>query len=410
MTILGVFAGVLFAVVGVRDAAPTPEAQPFGPIRVIESSHRIEFPDRIVFTLEAESTSRITEVTLFYTAGSNDIVTYGYPRFQPDRRVEATFVVKTSGSAFVPSGADFEYRYLIRDADGRSFDTEAFSFEYLDPAQDWQRLQRGDLVLLYHDRSAESVERVVDEASKSIERVKTVFGLDSVEPIKAVILSNRAEANRSFPMVSEAANRDHVYGGFAFGAYGVFVLGGLDTDGIVHESTHLLLDEAVSTPFVQIPAWLNEGLSQYFESNRDRSAPIVARAARSNRLMRVRSMGAVPGRTNDVGLFYAQAWSFVTFLMESQGEASMTTLLELLNRGVGFDDAIAQAYGASLDELEVQWRGDLDRSPTIAPIQDPGQVGTSALIAAAAAFAAVVMIWRWIRGSHVPADPDDAEM
>lgn len=404
------------ALIGVGDGAPTPEPQPFGPIRVIESAHRIEFPDRIVFSLEAESTSRITEVTLFYKSGTNDIVTYGYPQFVQGRQVKTTFSVKTSGSNFLPSGSDFEYRYMIRDAEGRSFETQAETFEYLDPAHEWQRVQKGDLVLLYHDRNRESVERVVDEASVSIERVKTVFDLGRVRPIKAVILSNRAESRESFPMISETANRNHVFGGFAFGEYGVFVLGGLDTDGIVHESTHLLLDEAVSTPFVQIPSWLNEGLAQYFESDRDRSAPTVARAASSNRLMRIRAMGSVPGRPEDVGLFYAQAWSFVSFLMVSRGDASMTNLLDLLNRGMNLEDAIVQSYGASLDELEIQWRDEIGGAPAITPIYDPGQVGTSALIATAAAFSALVMIWRWIRGTAVPVDdadvldPDDADM
>ena len=40
---------------------------------------------------------------------------------------------------------------------------------------------------------------------------------------------------------------------------------GLNTDGIIHEMTHLLLAEMVDSPFARIPSWLNEGLAEYFE-------------------------------------------------------------------------------------------------------------------------------------------------
>ena len=93
-----------------------------------------------------------------------------------------------------------------------------------------------------------------------------MLGLVTAPPMKAVILNNRREADRGLPTVSEAATRGHLYGGFAFRDYDLFVLLGLSEDGIVHEATHLMVNEAVDSPLARVPDWLNEGLATYFES------------------------------------------------------------------------------------------------------------------------------------------------
>ena len=74
---------------------------------------------------------------------------------------------------------------------------------------------------------------------------------------------------------------------------------------MVHEATHLLLDRAVDSPLARVPAWLNEGLAMYFESDSYRREATVARAARDSALLRLGAMNTVPGRPEDVRQFYA---------------------------------------------------------------------------------------------------------
>ena len=121
--------------------------------------------------------------------------------------------------------------------------------------------RRGDLAILWHDRPRRDVERVLADVAPRVEEIKSLFGLDEAGVMKAVIVNSRREARQSFPFISEAASSGHLYGGFAFGEMGVFILHGLYPNGIIHEAAHLLLHEAVDSPLARVPSWLNEGLA-----------------------------------------------------------------------------------------------------------------------------------------------------
>ena len=376
-------------------AQPVPE--PLQPIRVVSSTHEIGFPTEVLFRLEAEASTEIVEVTLFYRLGRQKTTIYGYPTFARGNRVSADYRLKTAGPAYIPSGAEIEYYYVVRDADGNSVKTETLSLEYKDPSYDWQRLRMGDVLFLWHNRSRESVERAAEEVSSRLVSVKELLGLDEIGPMKAVILNNSREAAKAFPVVSQTARRFHLFGGFAFGQHDLFVLVGLNPAGIVHEMTHLLVDEAVGSPLGRVPAWLNEGLATYFESRSSRREAAVARATRDDSLFPLRSMDSIPGQPRDVGLFYAQSWSIVNHMMTRRGEDRMSALFALLSEGNSLDGAVEGAYGMTLDELEAEWKATLSPSPAVSSRPNVGTVGTSALIGGAIAVAAVAVLVRWIR-------------
>lgn len=384
-----------FAALGGGGISPGPEPQQ--PIRLLSTAHEIDFPDEIEFTLEIEGDETITEVTLFYRLGRRDVKIFGYPDFTPGRRVTATFGVQTGGASFIPSGVDISYYYRVRDTTGRTYETDTFLLEYLDPSFDWQRHQEGDMIALWHNRPRAGVVRVAAEASQKLVAVKELLGLDEIGPKKAVIVNSSREASRNFPRISDASSRGHLYGGFAFGDLDVFVLSGLDHDGIVHEMTHLLIDEAVDSPLARIPSWLNEGLAMYFESGTHGREATISQAADRGGLSHLSAMGNQPGRPREIRVFYAQAWSTVTYMMETYGEEHMAALLTALEDGGGIEKAVLSAYGMSLDELEQEWLGQISGGSSVTIPSDPGTVGTSAIITGAVAVAAVAVIIRWLR-------------
>ncbi len=397
MSVLAALVTATIALSGPIAQSPAAAPQQSETIRVVSSTHEIDFPNRVILLLEAEAETEITEVTLYYRLGRQRTRIYGYPDFKPLTRVTTRFEIRTGGPSYLPSGVDITYHYVIRDAAGNSFNTDAFSIEYKDPRFDWQSLRVGDLVVLWHDHPAQSVTEVAVDVATRLGMVKTLLGLGSVAPMKAVIVNTSSEAGQSFPLVSGAARAGHLYGGFAFGELDVFLLGGLSRDGMIHEMTHLLIDEALDSPLAKMPSWLNEGLAMYYESSPGARGALVERAARRGDLLPLRSMGSVPGRPDDVRLFYAQSWSLVAHIMETRGPEPMSTLLGALNQGLPIDEAIPVAYDVSLSELEAKWKADLfEDIPLVAPA-DPGTVGTSALIAGALAVAAAVVGFRWLR-------------
>lgn len=407
MAVLSVLVGVAVALAASGPSDLSPRPQEDAPIRVVSNSHEVDFPDEVVFRLEAEADANITEVRLFYRLAQSRIQVYGYPDFTPATEVSADFSLRTDGAGYIPSGVEIEYHYEITDAAGNTFETERYSLEYRDPRFEWQVSRQGELEVLSHDISLDRVQRVAASVVQRLNDIKDAYGLGGLPPMKAVILNSQREAANGFPFISEAASQGHLYGGFAFREYDLFVLAGLDEDAMVHEGAHLLMAEAVGSPLARVPAWLNEGLATYFESNTRGRQETAERAVRNGTFLSLRNMNAVPGQPARVILFYAQSWSVVSHMIETYGTGHMASLLETINSGDQVDEAVQQVYGLSLDELESEWKSEFSQETTLVPRPDPGTVAVSTLIGGALAVALVVTAWRWLVYKTRRTEPDD---
>lgn len=87
-------------------------------------------------------------------------------------------------------------------------------------------------------------------------------------------------------------------------------------------------------------------------------------AIRNNTLLTLRSMSTGFGELSDkVNLSYSQSYSVVKYLIETYGQAKMTSLLTLLRDGTVIDDALRQTYGLDTDGLEDAWRAAIGAQP-----------------------------------------------
>jgi len=384
--LLGIAALALAAFGPDPDSTAVPGSGIVAPpaIRILASSYTVNFPEGIVFRLEAESDAPITDVVFYYRVGDRRITVYGYPNFTPGGRVITQFNMDTGVRGFLPLGTEIEYSYSLTDAAGNTLETEPQTLTYLDTRYDWKRVELDNLTVLYHDRSEQDVMWAAQEVSDRLGAVRELFGLAGSKPGTAVILNNPIEAERSFPMVSQTAGNVHLYAGFAFSQYNLFVLMGLDPDGMVHEMVHLLVGEKASSPLSFVPSWLNEGLAMYFEDSGAGYDRDLSKAIRENRLIPIRHMTNQPGKPEDVILFYAQANSFVRYLMDEKGSEAMSKVMGEIAFGRKADDALQAAYGVSLDDLESEWRASIgaplpERTPTPAPVLEGSAANNGAV-------------------------------
>jgi|TARA_B100000315_G_scaffold122149_1_gene112043 hypothetical protein len=406
--VIGLLAIAMAAIAGIANQPQYPDVNQLAAVRILTAEHRIEFPDRIVLTLEAESAADVVEIQLFYRFASQDATIYGYPKTAETSGVlTAEFDIVTGGATFIPAGVEIEYHYVFRNVDGSRFETERYHVEYLDPQYDWQRLDAGPVVVLWHDRPRSSVEAAAELVTDRVSRIASVLGSRPDHKMKAVIVNNRSEAQRSFPLISQAASDSSLYGGFAYGQFDVFVLSGLDADGMIHELTHLFVDEAIDSPLAKIPAWLGEGIAMYFENGTGGRDTEVANAAARRSLIPLHSMGTVPGKPSEVRQFYAQAWSVVDFMIESFGDERMSLLLRSIDGGQTIGEATQTAYGLSIDQLDAAWRSQISGRPSFTTIVDPGTFGTSVIIAGALVVAASAVAVKWLRRDRSVASIDD---
>ena len=367
-------------------------------VRVLASSHRIEFPERIVIQLTADAPEDISSVRIFYRVGQSDSQVYAYPKsFDNSGPLSARFDIKTGRGAFIPQGVDIEYYYVFTDFVGHEFESDRYSFAFLDRRYDWKGIEFEDFTLYWHDRSERAVQSVGADVSLRMRRVKQVLGLDGDYNFKAVLVNDKVEASRSFPHVSQTSQDVSLFGGFAMGDHGALVLAGLNHDGLIHELTHLMVDEAVGSRHTRTPAWLNEGIAMYFEPHGHQRESEVRRAFARGSLIPLRHMGSVPGRPEDVRLFYSQSASMVRFMADAFGEDRLAALFRSLGDGKSVEDALVSNYGMSTEQLDAAWRTHLSGRKSIFEVANPGSLGTSAIIGGALLATATVATVGWIK-------------
>ena len=136
---------------------------------------------------------------------------------------------------------------------------------------------------------------VAREVERSLEDIGQILRVSLEEPVRGIIYNSRSEAKAAFPNQSRATTEQQVFQGFAYPERGLFVGIGLSSRLIVHETAHLLLNEAVSSPGARVPAWVNEGFASHVESGRYGSTRVFSGGDAPDR-MPLRHMDSVPGR------------------------------------------------------------------------------------------------------------------
>jgi len=139
---------------------------------------------------------------------------------------------------------------------------------------------------------------------------------------------------------------------------------------IYHEYVHLLVDNTTGN----MPAWFNEGLAEYYSTfsiEEDRKVhlgeliPYHLETLREGELYPLRSLFAVDhyspeyNEKNKRGMFYAESWALVHYLILGNGGQRLPQLgkfIELLNARVAVDEAARQAFQTDLDTLQKEFK------------------------------------------------------
>lgn len=157
----------------------------------------------------------------------------------------------------------------------------------------------------------------------------------------------------------------------AAGFYGgsIQIRGGQQLDqGLVrvlhHELVHAALDAAA--PNLVLPAWLNEGLAEWFEARsvgkRSLSGgerALLERVARSGglpslaELSRPSFAGLAPGPAS---LAYLEAHAFIDFLAEREGDRGLAELCQAILQSRSIERGMRRVHRQNLAQLELAFR------------------------------------------------------
>lgn len=144
---------------------------------------------------------------------------------------------------------------------------------------------------------------------------------------------------------------------------------------IFHEYTHLL----VNNSFENAPLWFNEGLAEYYSSFiiTDDQKVVLGRnigehvyLLRESKMLPLKTLFEVDHKSSHYneakkqGIFYAQSWALVHYLMIGKAGKveQLGKFLDLLNARVPVEDACKQAFGMPLEAMEKELRNYVNQS------------------------------------------------
>jgi|Deesub1362A_J573_1020465.scaffolds.fasta_scaffold04297_2 hypothetical protein len=342
-------------------------------ITVTSNTYEYSFSEELVFRLEARSGSEINDITLFYRVEGEEATIWGRPDFTPGKEVVAEYVKRLQRGEIAPF-SEIEYFWRIRDTAGGEIKTEPIVFVYEDERFEWMSSTQGKVTLYWYDADIAFGEELLEIVVKALTRLEREVGIELEDSIKVVVYQNASDMREALIWKGDIFESQVVTLG-TVASPRIMVLDGTHVGverTIAHELTHMVVDLLTKNPYVDLPAWLKEGLAMYNEGELRRSmARTLARAIRDNRLISIKSLTAVPGEPDKIELFYGEAYSIVAFLLEGYGKKKMAELLALFKEGTLTDDALKQVYGFDQDGLEDLWREHIGAPPRRIPTPTP---------------------------------------
>ena len=371
LTLLGALLIVLIPAPNVSAAG--------GEIQIVSTSEDIDFPGKVNLSVTAKGDADIVGVRLLYRTVGNRVWSYAYPNFVSASQITASLNLAGEVSAYMPPGTEVEYYYEISDSQGNAIRTEPTVVEYEDTRFNWAETVVGPLTLRYYDQPDSRVSAVVKLLESDFSRLLRLLQLDQPDDIKGVIYSRRSHTLEAFPRQSRTTTEQKTFQGFAFPDRRLFLGLGMDRGLIVHESAHLLFDQAIGATALPAPSWLDEGFASYM----DPSVKVFSGGSLSSRTNSLRAMNTVTGTPHAIGTFYQKSLSVVAFMIDEFGEEKFQRFIGQLSNGNTVDVSLLSAYGFDVDGLDALWAGQStvsDPPAPSAPDRTNQQNGPSAIV------------------------------
>ncbi len=348
-----------------------------GGLSVTNQSVVVSFPAGITFNLTAESGFDISDIRLSYVIRHESfaaVTSEAYVYFRPAPQVSASWTLEMVRIGGVPPGTVVDYFWVIKDAGSNKLTTEPGEIEFTDGRYQWKRLTRGQINLYWYEGDDSFAGELMAAAEDALVRLTVSTGATLSKPVKLYIYAGSEDLRGSM------INPQEWTGGVAFTRYATIAIG-ISTNqlawgkgAVVHEFTHLVVDQMTLSPYSNLPVWLNEGLAMYNEGVMGPEfTSSLSNAIANKRLISVRGLASpFSAIGSEAILSYAESFSIVSFLLEHYGSEKMARLLLTFRDGATYDNALNSVYGFDMDELNTLWQASLISPPSSGTAKGPG--------------------------------------
>jgi hypothetical protein len=238
----------------------------------------------------------------------------------------------------------------------------------------------------YHPSSREPMQALISESTVIRRELRERLGVSVLEHVRVDVARTPGEMATLAP--AGAPYPDYA-SGVAYSELGLVLLTlaplhpGSEHDLVQvfrHEIAHIAIYDAVSG--AHVPRWFNEGFAVFASGeNSFTRLRTLWTATVSDTLIPLSQLDAsFPANESDAEVAYAEAVDVVRYLVRQREHFRFQGLVERMRGGQDFANALKEAYGIDLADLEQEWRDDLAKRYTLWPVLFSGSAVWSGVL------------------------------
>lgn len=313
---------------------------------------------QITFSARVITPVPLQQVTIVITDAARDYTNVQPVSIGPDGRLLYLFDVKRN---LLRPFSLIQWKYQFVLADGTTFESPAYSVRYEDNRFNWQRLTAGPLQVNWYNGDANFGQTALNAGQAGLQAISTLMPLDLTQPLDIYLYASTDDLRGTLV----AGGEDWVAGHAdpAMGVAMIVITPGPDQNilmeqRIPHEIMHVMLYRRVGAGYVNLPAWLREGMATSAEVYRSPDYDLVLTdAAAKDALIPLKDLCiAFPDQSGPAFLAYAESRSFVSYLHQTYGSTGLMSLAGHYADGVDCERGPERAFGVSFSKLELDWR------------------------------------------------------
>jgi len=334
----------------------------------IQQNADYQFGEEIIFSAQVRSEDVIQNATVSFQESNGKYTGMSPVDITPLGNGDYLLIsaIEIQGFPLRPF-TTIQYRFDTELTNGVTLQSPIFSFRYLDNRFQWQQISRNQLVVNWYGSETSFGEAAMTVAVDGLEQIRSNFSLDLQDRVEIYIYQRYEDFDAIIPV-----DRGEKSVGFAEPDLNHIVVYIPADPGyeltlkkrIPHELMHILVEKKYPGSPQNLPVWLNEGLASIAELYPDPDyAVILEEAVSMDQLIPLQTLcDAFPQDHSQDFLAYAQASSFIRFLLQRYKSEAIIHLLEVYSSGAGCEDGIETALGVPLFQLESQWRSSLSEA------------------------------------------------
>ncbi len=261
-------------------------------------------------------------------------------------------------AAYVPMGVTLTFYWELSSGDQVVATTAEESALWMDTRFEWTAITSDQVKLHSYNLSSDFAQRVLDSAQSTMTDLEQRYDLERLHPIAVWVYESSAD----FSGTRQINTRETVAG---MSYPGASVIAAVIPDGsdrelgrvLPHEISHQALFQATLNPFNAPPLWFDEGLATHYQiGGTEHYRDMVIQAEANDALFNISSLSvSFPFQPAQATLAYASSWSMLEYIGEAHGDEGIARQIDAFGQGTPPDEAVAEALGISLEDLNASW-------------------------------------------------------